>query len=138
MVFSKNAVQKLERIKMKAFVAAIAVLTLMGHYCIYSHSHIKDLEVQLNFADQKEKIDNDQIRDLMDQVRQVNSQQEVIKAQGYVAGILDGIKREDHYMTIWHDGYNRGSEVRQQVAEAFLKRDESSNKEIIIETKDAK
>jgi hypothetical protein len=41
-------------------------------------------------------------------------------------------------MTIWHDGYNRGSEVRQQVAEAFLKRDESSNKEIIIETKDAK
>ncbi len=103
--------------------AAIAALTLMGYYCLYSHFQVQDMKVQLGFAEQKEKIDNDQIRDLMDAVREKERQQEVVKGQGYVAGILDAIKREDHYMTIWHDGYNRGSEVREQVAEAFLKQD---------------
>jgi len=120
--------------KSNSYFAVIALLTLMGHYCIFSHFQIQDLRTEVSLLLQKESIDKDQIRDLMFEVKNIDDQKEVLKSQGYVSGILDGIKHEDHYMTIWHDGYNRGSEVRQQIAEAFLKREGKSS---IIEVKDA-
>lgn len=106
---------------MKFFLATLAVLTLAAHFCFHCYRKVDDLETQLKIASQKEKIDQDQIRELIYLNDDLSRNKEVVKSQGYIAGILDGIKREDHWNSVWHDGYNRGSEVREFVAESFIK-----------------
>jgi len=111
------------------FIVCTAILTLAAHYCFYIYQKTDQLEMQLRLASQKERIDNDQIRDLIYDKIDLVREKDSMKAQGYVAGLLDGIKRENYWNEVWHDGYNRGSEIRQQIAESFLKRDDK-----VIET----
>ena len=118
----------------RSFWIAFAFCTVAAHYSIFEFTQSQRLKFEIELLQKKEKIDNDQIRDLMYSLQDQKSNNEMVKAQGYVAGILDGIKHEDHYMTIWHDGYNRGSEVRQQVAEAFLGRSGKDDKIIEVES----
>ena len=106
---------------MKLFIASVAIATLALHFGIYAFTKADSLQMQLNIAQQKEKIDNDQIRDLLYQTKDQEREKDSAKAQGYLAGIMEGIIRKDYWSQVWHEGYNRGSEVREQIAESFLR-----------------
>jgi len=97
--------------KTVSICSAICMVTLFGHYVVYSQSRISDLEMTLEISNQKHTIANDQIRDLMYVVRDQSNTNNYEKQSGFVAGLLEGVQKKDHYMTIWHDGYNRGGEV---------------------------
>jgi len=99
---------------MKKF-AAIAILTVVAHYVLISESEKKNLRMALQISHQKERIDNDQIRDLMFSLREEKGNKQVDKAAGFVAGVLDQMNRPTYYDAIWHDGYNRANDVKEQI-----------------------
>jgi len=89
----------------------ICLVTLLCHLVIVQRSEIADLKMTLEVSDQKHQIANDQIRDLMYVIRDQSDTKSYEKQSGFVAGLLEGIQNKDNYLTIWHDGYNRGGEV---------------------------
>ena len=101
---------------MKNVIIAVAVGTLFGHYFLNAESEKAQLRQALDISDQKYDIANDQIRDLMYSIRATSNESGAEKQAGYIAGILDGINREDHHLAIWHDGYNRGNDVQVEMA----------------------
>jgi hypothetical protein len=99
----------------------VAIATLIGHYTLNTQRQISNLVVLVQAADQKERIQADQIRELIAGLQQANQKNETLKTEGYVAGVSDAINKPDHYMAIWHQGYDRGSSVQKDVIQASLK-----------------
>jgi len=99
----------------------VAIATLVGHYGLNTQRYMFYADFLLKAADQKEKIQDDQVRELVSSLQQANQRNESMKTEGYVAGAMDVIDRPDHYSTIWHEGYNRGSAVQQDVMNVSLK-----------------
>lgn len=99
----------------------VAIATLLGHYTLWTQRRISDMEFLLNAADQKEKIQDDQVNELIASLQQANRTNDSYKTEGYVAGMLDVINKPDHYMSIWHNGYDRGSAVQTDMMNVSLK-----------------
>lgn len=104
--------------KMLAVYVGVAVVTLIGHYTLNTQRHMANLEVLVRAADQKERIQADQIRELISNLQQANVKNENLRTEGYVAGVMDMINKPDHYMAIWHNGYDRGSSVQADLIKA--------------------
>jgi hypothetical protein len=104
--------------KTLAVYVGVAVATLIGHYTLNTQRHMTNLEVLVRAADQKERIQADQIRELIAGLQQANQKNETLKTEGYVAGVSDAINKPDYYMAIWHQGYDRGSAVQADVIKA--------------------
>jgi len=99
----------------------VAIATLVVHYGLNTQRYLFYADFLLRAADQKEKIQDDQVRELISSLQQANQRNETMKTEGYVAGAMDVIVRPDHYMAIWHEGYDRGSAVQQDVINVSLK-----------------
>ena len=86
-------------------------------------------------VEQKDKINQDQVVELMNKLRDIQIEKETTKSSGYVAGVLDTLQRPDHYSAIWHNGYDRGTDVQQQMAQTIEKHQkglqEQNDKELI-------
>lgn len=100
-------------------VSVICVGTLFGHYYLNAESEKAQLRQALELSDQKYKIANDQIRDLMYSIRATDNESGAEKQAGYIAGVLDGINRQDHHLAIWHDGYNRANDVHAEMVKSM-------------------
>lgn len=105
--------------KSVTYFLLIAVGTLAGHYYIYTEGRINRLQSMLNIVEQKDKINNDQVVELMNKLREFQTEKEATKSASYVAGVLDMLSRPDHYNAIWHNGYDRGTDVQQQMAKVI-------------------
>ena len=111
--------------KTLAVYVGVALATLVGHYTLNTQRHMANLEVLVRAADQKERIQADQIRELISNLQQANVKNENLRTEGYVAGVTDMINKPDHYMAIWHHGYDRGSSVQTDVIKAGYRPTES-------------
>jgi len=107
--------------KTLAVYVGVAIATLIGHYTLNTQREISNLEVLVKAADQKERIQADQIRELIAGLQQANQKNETLKTEGYVAGVSDAINKPDHFMAIWHQGYDRGAAVQTDVMNVSLK-----------------
>lgn len=101
-----------------ALYCGVAVATLIGHWGLNTQQRLANQDIIIKASQTKERIQNDQINELMAGLRQSNQSLESSKTQGYIAGVTDMINRPDHYMAIWHNGYDRGSAVQQDVIKA--------------------
>lgn len=93
----------------------VTVATLIGHYALNSQRQITNLQMLVEVSHQKENIQNDQIVELIASLQQANQRNDALKTEGYVAGISDAINKPDHYLAIWHQGYDRGSMVQKDI-----------------------
>lgn len=107
--------------KTLAIYVGVAIATLIGHYGLWTQRKISDMEFLLNAADQKEKIQDDQVNELIASLQQANRTNDSYKTEGYVAGMLDVINKPDHYMQVWHNGYDRGAAVQTDMMNVSLK-----------------
>lgn len=105
----------------KTFVVCVAVVTLFGHYTLNLQRKVDQLEAMSKLSIQKDKLDNDQIRDLMYSVQQLTTKNETLKTEGFVQGVVSAVNRPNYYQSIWHAGYDRGSEVMADMAESKKK-----------------
>ena len=121
--------------KSVAYFFLISVVTLVGHYYFYTESKINRIQSMLDIVEQKDKINNDQVIELMNKLREFQIEKEATKSASYVAGVLDMLSRPDHYNAIWHNGYDRGTDVQQQMAQTIEKHQEGfkeqNDKELI-------
>lgn len=94
------------------WIVLVIVVALLGHFCINQSNQIAQLKQNLNLTRESLTIESNQVRDLMYALRQSENEKNSVSTQSFVAGVLDAMQRQDHYQEIWHDGYNRGSEVQ--------------------------
>ncbi len=97
------------------WILLVCVGTLAGHVGIYQHNQIETLKQSATLSDQARRIESDQVRDLMYALRESQGRNEAIAVQSFVAGVVDTLKREPEYQKIWHDGYDRGTEVQSEI-----------------------
>lgn len=103
---------------MKHYITYAIIISIAAHLSIAARTEIARKDTLLDLADRKAAIDSDQIRDLLAEVRNLVSSQSSEKSGAYVAGIMDAMNRPDHYNEIWHEGYNRGQDVRGQMTKS--------------------
>lgn len=96
----------------KQFVVGIAVLTLFGHVLIVQNNRLEQMKIGSELSERAEQINNDQIRDLLAAIQQLKTEKESIANQSFVSGVVSTLQDHDHYDRIWHDGYDRGTEVQ--------------------------
>lgn len=98
----------------KDYLLAIALVTVFAHYILYSQTKISALQNNIDLANTALSIEEESVRDLIYANTLLAQEKESIAAKSYVSGIVNSIKSEDHdhYNKIWHDGYDRGSEVQ--------------------------
>ena len=109
----------------------ISVVTLVGHYYFYTESKINQIQTMLSIVEQKDKINNDQVLELMNKLREFQIEKEATKSASYVAGVLDMLSRPDHYNAIWHNGYDRGTDVQQMAVTIKEHQEQQNDKELI-------
>lgn len=89
----------------------IVILSFMGHYCINLNNH-------LVMSEQRNNINEDQIRDMVVQLINQNRDDnlELVKNQGHLEGLMtiQEPKEKKAYMDIWHAGYYNGMEQQKQ------------------------
>jgi hypothetical protein len=101
--------------KSMPWIIVVCVATLAGHVCIYQNNRIETLKQTADLSEKARKIESDQVRDLFYALRETKAQNETIAVQSFVAGVVDTLKREPEYQKIWHDGYDRGTEVQAEM-----------------------
>lgn len=99
---------------MKALPWIISVICVASgiHSYIFHQNQIELLKQTVILSEKARSIESDQVRDLMYALQTQQSEQETTATQNYVAGIVESLKRTEHYEQIWHDGYERGTEVQ--------------------------
>lgn len=90
---------------------ALCAATLVCHYGIHQHNQIKSLQLQVQLSDKARDIESDEVRDLMYALQASRTESESKATQGYVAGLIEFQSKPEHYTGVWHDGYDRGTEV---------------------------
>lgn len=94
----------------------VTVVTIVAHYGINLHNRVHQMEMLVKLNGERERIQNDQIQELISLVHNNNQKVESAKTEGYVAGVIDATNRPDHYQAVWHNGYDRGTEVQKDVS----------------------
>lgn len=89
--------------------AVTTVLTLQVATAMFFE--ISSLKRELRLAEKSKQIADDQIDELMYMVSNLRNEKDSISTQQFVAGVVDTINNKDYYNSVWHDGYNRGSNV---------------------------
>lgn len=90
----------------------ICLASVAIHYYIYSENKVERLESVIEYSDRAREIADDQIRDLMYELKIAKSESEMVGTRNYVSGVVETLSRPEHYEQIWHDGYDRGTEVQ--------------------------
>ena len=69
----------------------ICLASVAIHYYIYSENKVERLESIVEYSDRAS---------------------EMVGTRNYVSGVVETLSRPEHYEQIWHDGYDRGTEVQ--------------------------
>jgi len=110
--------------KQLPWIIAVCAMTLAGHVYLDSTQRIEVLKGNVELSEKARSIESDQIRDLMYALQQEQQENSIIEARAFVSGVVDSLKRPDHYQKIWHAGYDRGTEV-QMMAEQSQKTEDT-------------
>lgn len=105
----------------------IITIICIGAY-FYQQNYIEILKENLLITNQARKIDADQIRDLLFANQQLCAENESIATRSYVSGVVSVINNKEHFEEIWHDGYDRGTEVQMLAYQAKLNQNELNSK----------
>ena len=70
----------------------------------------------MEIVSQAKNIESDQVLDLMMQLSSAKSEAAAAGTQHFVSGVMAAIQSPDHYSEIWHNGYDRGTEVENYIA----------------------
>lgn len=106
---------------MKTLLSAMLVLVVSAfvHYYIHADNRrqvdatrIAVLEETLRMHD---AIYDDQVRELANNLQTALAEKNFAKTEGFVSGVADAQQRPDHYSQIWHNGYDRGTSVQQDL-----------------------
>lgn len=94
-------------------VVFVLVVSCFIHLTIYQHNEIQNLEYLNTVSVERNRINDDQLRDVMYSMINKGHENdiELAKNQGRSEGILVAIKDPeitDDYHELWHDGYYQG------------------------------
>ncbi len=94
-------------------VVFVLVVSFFIHFTIHQHNTIQDLEHLNTVSTERNRINDDQLRDVMYSMMRTghDNDLELAKNQGRSEGILVAIKDPEvteEYHELWHDGYYRG------------------------------
>jgi len=99
-----------------------SVVVILAQVIVTQYMVISGLRTQLDYTKTAQRIAGDQIADMMYELSRVRSERDSNDTQKFVEGVVAAIERRDEFSAIWHDGYSRGTEVQQYVAELDDKR----------------
>lgn len=102
----------------KSWVIFAVVALIFGQVLYYQNNQINVLREIVKLNEKSEKIDQDQIRDLIYVSQEEQNKNEEIATRNYVAGVIDCINRRDYYTEIWHEGFDRGMQNKRLIEEA--------------------
>lgn len=88
-------------------------IALLLQVVVAQYVEIQSLHRELRVSSQALKIEASQASDLMYQLQQIRGDQNSAATQNFVAGVAAAVDDRDRYSAIWHNGYDRGSQVQQ-------------------------
>ncbi len=103
-----------------AVYVALLAATLVAHYGINLNNRLYQMEMLVKLNDERERIQNDQVQELLSAVQNSTQKIEAARTEGFVSGVVNATNKPDHYQAIWHNGYDRGALV-QKDAESVQK-----------------
>ena len=94
-------------------ITIVLAFSVLIHYGIYQNSKISELEHLFTVSTERNRINDDQLREITYSLLNRNHENDVelAKNQGRSEGILVAIKDPsvtDEYHELWHDGYYQG------------------------------
>lgn len=102
----------------KSWVIFAIIVLIFGQILYYQNNQISVLREIVKLNEKSEKIDQDQIRDLIYTYQEEQNKNEEIATRNYVAGVVDCINRRDYYTEIWHEGFDSGMQNKRLIEEA--------------------
>lgn len=120
---------------MKSFIVSVAAITVVIHACLYADNQRKNMEFLLKSYEQRSRIQDDQIRDLIADLENATLKSEAYRSEGYISGVIDSINRKPEFQQIWHRGYDRGVETQMEV-EKFSRENAEKSQYLIGYKKD--
>lgn len=102
----------------KSWVIFAIIALIFGQFLYYQNNQINVLKEIVKLNEKSEKIDQDQIRDLIYLSQEEQNKNEEVATRNYVAGVIDCINRRDYYTEIWHEGFDRGMQNKRLIEEA--------------------
>lgn len=90
------------------------ICTIFLHYLIYSENRIEMLKQNVTLSETARRIESEAVRDLIHTNQMLVQEKEAIGVKSYVAGVTAS-QQDKHYEKVWHEGYDRGSEVQMLV-----------------------
>ena len=104
--------------KVTTAILAVALVTV-ANYAIWQNAENSNLELLIKASDTRNNINLDENRELhkvlLHNIGAKND--EIIKNQGRIEGIVDFINRPDDYFEFWHQGYQRGLDQNKDMEE---------------------
>lgn len=96
---------------MKTNLLAIAVAFFSLQFSAFMFFENLSLKREIRISEKSKEIANDQINDLMYTISNLRGEKDFVATQQFVAGVVEATQNKDHFSQIWHDGYDRGSNV---------------------------
>ena len=119
----------------------VLMISFLIHYVIYQNNEISRISNLQQLCDERNKINEDQLRDITYQVLN-NTQQnslETIKNQSVTQGILMAIKDPEETLELdelWHDGYYRGMDQNMYAEETIYENGYNAGMDDAMQTLD--
>lgn len=95
-------------------VAAIVFLVSFLQIGIYQWTEIQSLRREIRLLNEAKDILEDQSRDLAMTVTKLTSENDSVATKNFVLGVVSANKSPELYNSVWHDGYERGTQTNQQ------------------------
>ena len=104
--------------KVATIILAVALLTVTN-YAVWQNAENSNLELLINVSDTRNNINLDENRELHKiLLRNISTKNdEIIKNQGRIEGIVDFINKPDDYFEFWHQGYQHGLDQNKDMEE---------------------
>lgn len=88
---------------------ALALVTTQ--ICIAMFFEVSSLKRELRITEKSKELAEDQIDELMYVVGTLRNEKDVVSTKQFVAGVLEAIDKKEYLSSVWHEGYDRGSNV---------------------------
>lgn len=95
-------------------IAAVFFLFSFLQIGIYQWTEIQSLRREIRLVTEAKNILEDQTRDLSMSVAKLMAENESAATKNFVLGVVSANKSPELWNRVWHDGYERGTQVSQQ------------------------
>lgn len=95
-------------------IAVVVALVSFLQIGIYQWTEIQSLRREVRLLENAKDILEDQTRELAMSVSNLTAESEASATRNFVLGVMAASKNPDYYNSVWHDGYDRGTQVQKQ------------------------